>query len=86
MTNGHNVSLRKTRSNTDDILQVQCLEFDVDKLSVSEEIVNMLATMLCLACHIYKAEKDGRDSDKAPLATSTTTVESEGKVSCISNF
>ena len=50
----------------------------MEKLTLSEEIVNMLATMLCLACHIYKVEKDGRDSDKAPLATSTTTVESEG--------
>ncbi|XP_060607151.1 E3 ubiquitin-protein ligase HERC2-like isoform X1 [Ruditapes philippinarum] len=67
-----------TSSRLNTLIPVQCLEFDVDKLSVSEEIVNMLATMLCLACHIYKGEKDGRDSDKAPLATSTTTVESEG--------
>lgn len=41
--------------------------------------MNTLATMLCLTSHNYKVEKEGRDSDKAPLATSTTTVESESK-------
>lgn len=55
----------------------QSLEFDVGKLPLTSEVVHTWAIILSLACHSYRMDKDGRDSDKAPLAASTTTVESE---------
>ena len=57
----------------------------MDKLSLNEEIPHSWATVICLSSHNYRIERDGRDSDKAPLATSTTTVESEGIVAFCSN-
>lgn len=56
------------------------MEFNVEKLLLTEDVSQAWATLLSLTCHNYRQEREGRDSDKAPLATSTTTVESDCKI------
>ncbi|XP_052796353.1 E3 ubiquitin-protein ligase HERC2-like isoform X2 [Mya arenaria] len=69
-----NGNISVTRLNT--LTPVAGLDFEVNRLPLTEEVANMWGSLLALAVHAYRPERDGRDSDKAPLATSTTTVES----------
>ena len=60
-------------------LQVPSIEFNVSKLPMTEDVSSTWATIISLASHNFKAERDNREMDKTPMASSTLTVESEGK-------
>ncbi|KAL3879973.1 hypothetical protein ACJMK2_032247, partial [Sinanodonta woodiana] len=61
-----------------DLTTIPCLEFSVNKLHLSDEILKSWSTIVNLACYNFKMDRDNcREPDKAPLATSTTTLGSE---------
>ena len=61
-------------------LQVPSIEFNVSKLPMTDDVSSTWATIISLASHNFKAERDNREMDKTPMASSTLTVESEGKL------
>ena len=51
----------------------------MNKLPLTEDVANTWATIISLSGHNFKAERDNREMEKTPMASSTLTVESEGK-------
>ncbi|XP_052278368.1 E3 ubiquitin-protein ligase HERC2-like [Dreissena polymorpha] len=66
-----------TVSKLSSLTPVPGLEFDVAHMPLTGDVIRMWGTILSLACHNFRQERDGRDSDRAPLAASTTTMDSE---------
>ena len=53
----------------------------MNKLPLTEDVANTWATIISLSGHNFKAERDNREMEKTPMASSTLTVESEGTAS-----
>ncbi|KAL5011340.1 hypothetical protein ScPMuIL_009891 [Solemya velum] len=58
-----------------ELTSVACMEFQVDKLPMTEDMLTTWALLLSLAGTGFRMERECRD--RAPLATSSSSVESE---------
>lgn len=61
------------------IFQIPLVDFHVEKMPLNEETLTNWATLCSLACAAVRTDRDKDTTPRAPLATSTGSIDSLGK-------
>lgn len=66
-------------SNYNFCCQIPLVEFAVEKMLLTEETLQNLASLCSLACAAVRTDRDKDATPRAPLATSTGSIDSLGE-------